>query len=91
MTENDEQKIICNKSHNTMLRQSLVTCLTCDKTIKKMLTLKFDMDNYSLLENKTQNAENKQNKLLYMQELPLTTPTKMYMCLLQHRCAERYI
>ena len=39
----------------------------------------------------TTNAENKQNKLLYMQELPLTTPTKMYMCVLQHRCAERYI
>ena len=86
MTENDEQKIICNKCHNTMLRQSLVTCLTCEKTMKKMSTLKFDMDKYSLLENKdTTNAENKQNKLLYMQELPLTTPTKMYLCVLQHR------
>ena len=37
------------------------------------------------------NAANKQNELLYMQDLPLTTPTKMYMCVLQHRCAERYI
>ena len=54
ITENDEEKIICNKCHNTMLRQSLVTCLTCGKTMKKMLTLKFDMDKYSLLENKTQ-------------------------------------
>ena len=26
------------------------------------------------------NAEIKQNKPLHMQELPLTTPTKMYMC-----------
>ena len=58
MTENDEQKIICNKCHNTMLRQSLVTCLTCDKTMKQMLTLKFDMDKYSLLENKTQQMLN---------------------------------
>ena len=92
MTENDEPKIICNKCHNTMLRQSLVKFLTCDKTMKKMLALKFDMDKYSLLENKmTTNAENKQNELLYMQELPLTTPTKMYMCVLQHKCAERYI
>ena len=24
-----------------------------------------------------------------MQELPLTTPTKKYMCLLQHRCASK--
>ena len=51
MTENDEQNIICNKCHNAILRESLVTCLTCDKTMKKMLTLKFDMDKYSSLEN----------------------------------------
>ena len=38
MTENDEQNIICNKCHNTILRESLFTCLTCDKTMKKMLT-----------------------------------------------------
>ena len=31
MTENDEQKIICNKCHNAILRESLVTCLiVCD-------------------------------------------------------------
>ena len=88
MTENDEQNIICNKCHNTILRESLVTCLTCDKTMKKnvdaeiwygqiLLTGKQDM----------RNAEIKQNKLIYMQELPLTTPTKMYLCVLQHRCA----
>ena len=35
MTENDEQNIICNKCHNTILRQSLLTCLTCNKTMKK--------------------------------------------------------
>ena len=35
MTENDEQKIICNKCHNTIFKESLVTCLTCDKTMKK--------------------------------------------------------
>ena len=51
MTENDEQNIICNKCHNAILRMSLVTCLTCDQTKKKMLTLKFDMDKYSSLEN----------------------------------------
>ena len=89
MTENDEQNIICNKCHNAILRESLVTCLTCDKTIKKMLTLKFDMDKYSTGKHNTRNAEIKQNKPLHMQDLPLTTPTKMYMCVLQHRCAER--
>ena len=53
MTENDEQNIICNKCHNAILRESLVTCLTCDNSMKKMLTLKFDMDKYSSLENTT--------------------------------------
>ena len=50
MTENDEQNI-GNKCHNAILRESLVTCLTCDKTMKKMFILKFDMDKYSSLEN----------------------------------------
>ena len=51
MTENVDQNIICNKCHNAILRESLVTCLTYDKTMKKMFTLKFDMDKYSTLEN----------------------------------------
>ena len=92
MTENDEQNIIRNKCHNAILRESLVTCLTCDKTMKKMLTSKFYMDKYALTgKHNTNNAEIKQNKTLHMQELPLTTPTKMYMCMLQHGCAERYM
>ena len=37
MKENDEQNIICNKCHSTIFRESLVTCLKCDKTIKKCL------------------------------------------------------
>ena len=35
VTENDEQNIICNRCDNTILRQSLVICLTHDKTMKK--------------------------------------------------------
>ena len=31
MTVNDEQNIICNKCHNAILRESLVTCLTWTK------------------------------------------------------------
>ena len=53
MRENDEQNTICNKCHNAILRESFVTCLTCEITMKKMLTLKFDMDKYSSLENTT--------------------------------------
>ena len=39
MKEHDEQDIICNKCHNAILRESLVTCLTCGKIIKKCLYL----------------------------------------------------
>ena len=31
MTDNDEQNIMCNKYHNAIHREYLVTCLTCDK------------------------------------------------------------
>ena len=37
MTENDEQNIICNKCHNAIFRESLVTWLTCDKIMKKCI------------------------------------------------------
>ena len=43
--------MICNKCHNAILRESLVTCLTCDKTMKEMFALKSDIDKYSSLEN----------------------------------------
>ena len=51
MTENDKQNIICNKCHNAICRESLVTCLICTRTVYKMFTLKFDMSPYSSLEN----------------------------------------
>ena len=54
MTIDAGQNIICNKCHNAILRESLVTCLTCDKTMKRMLTLKFDIDKYPSVENRTQ-------------------------------------
>ena len=54
MKENDEQNIICNKCHNAICRASLVTCLTCMKTMKKMCTLEFDMNKYSSLEHNIQ-------------------------------------
>ena len=35
MIENDEQNTICNKCHNAICRESLITCLICMKTVKK--------------------------------------------------------
>ena len=67
MTENDQQNIICNKCHNAICRESLVTCLTCTKTMKKMCTLKFDMNRYSPLEHN-------------IQEMAKSKKTNCYIC-----------
>ena len=66
MTENDEQNIICNKCHNAIGRESLVTCLTCTKTMKKMSTLKFDMNRYSSLEHNIQEMAKSQKTNPYI-------------------------
>ena len=35
MTEKDRQNIICNKCHNALCKETLVTCLRCPKTMTK--------------------------------------------------------
>ena len=65
MTENDEQNIICNKCHNAICRESLVTCLTCTKTMKKMCTLKFGMNRYFSLEHNIQEMAKSQKTNSY--------------------------
>ena len=67
MKENDEQNIICNKCHNAIFTEFLVTCLTCGKTVENMCTFKFDMNKYSSL----------QNQVL---EMPKSQRTNSYMC-----------
>ena len=51
MKENVEQNIICNKFHNAICRESLVTCLICRKTMKEISILKFDMNKYPSLQD----------------------------------------
>ena len=50
MTEKDQQHIICNKCHNAICKETLVTCLRCTNTITKICTLKFDINRYTSLE-----------------------------------------
>ena len=66
MKENDETNI-CNKCLNSIFRESLVTCLTCGKTMKKMCTFKSNMNEYSPL----------QNQIL---EMPKSQRTNSYIC-----------
>ena len=66
MKENDEQNIICHKCHNAIFRESLATCLTCTKTMKKMCTLKFGMNKYSSLQNNIQEMAKSQRTNSYI-------------------------
>ena len=50
MTEKDQQNIICNKCHNAICRETIVTCLRCTKAMTKICTLKFDINRYTSLE-----------------------------------------
>ena len=54
MTEKDQQNIICNKFHNTVCKETLVTCLRCTKTMTEICTLKFDINRYTSLEQNIQ-------------------------------------
>ena len=94
MKENHAQNIICNKCHNAICRESFVTCLTCMKTMKKNCTFKFDMNKYSSLHNKILEMAKSQRTnsfFLHMQELPLTTPLKNYICVLQQTYVETFM
>ena len=66
MIENDEQNIICNKCHNAICGESLVTCLICTKSVKKMCTLEFDISTYSPLENNIQEMAKSQKTNSYI-------------------------
>ena len=66
MTESDQQNIICNKCHNAICKESLFTCLRCTKGMKKMCTLKFDMNRYSSLEHNIQEMAKSQKTNCYI-------------------------
>ena len=82
MIQHDTQDIICNKCHNAICRESLVTCLYVQK-LWKNYTLKLDTNKYSSLETNIQeNSQITENKLLHMQKLPCRIATKNDMCVL---------
>ena len=66
MIENYTQNIICNKCHNAICRESLVTCLICTKSVTIKCTLKFDMNTYSSLENNIQEMTKSQKTNSYI-------------------------
>ena len=87
MKENDEQNIICNKCHNAICRESLVTCLTCMKMMKNMCTLKFDMNKYSLLKKNIQEWQNhRKPTLTYAKAAMYNCNKKLHMCVVTDIC-----
>ena len=91
MTENDQQNIICNRCHNAICRESLVTCLRCTKTMKKMCTLKFDMNRYSLLEHNIQEMAKSQKTNSYIcKSCHEELQQKLYVCVVTNRCRNMY-
>ena len=66
MIENDTQIIICNKCHNAICRESLVTCVICTKTVKTNCTLKLDTNTYSSLQNNIQEVAKSQKTNSYI-------------------------
>ena len=65
MIENNTQNIICNKCHNVICKASLVTCLICMKTVKKVY-IEFDINTYSSLENNIQDMAKSQKTNSYI-------------------------
>ena len=66
MTEKDQQNFICNKCDNAICRETLVTCLRCTKPMKKIFTLKFDMNRYTSLEQNIQEMAKSQKTSCYI-------------------------
>ena len=62
----DQQNIICNKCHNAICRETLVTCLRCTETMTKICTLKFDINRYTSLENNIQEMAKSHNTNCYI-------------------------
>ena len=46
-----EENIICNKCHNKMLKESVVTCVVCDVSLPRHLTYLFDNKKYLSLQH----------------------------------------
>ena len=87
MLENDTQNIICNKCHNTIWRESIVTWLICTKTVKKMCTLKCDINTYSSPENNIQEMVKSQKIISYIcKSCHAELQQKLHVCVVTDIC-----
>ena len=95
MKENDEQNIICNKCHNAIFRESLVTCHKGGKTMKKMFTFKFDMNKFSSLQNQILEMPDTRNHreptLTYARAATYNSNQNLHLCVATQMCINMYV
>ena len=78
--------------HNAICRESLVTCLTCRKTMKKMCTLKFDMNKYSSLQNKIlEMAKSQRTTLTYARAATYNSNENLHVWVATDICRNMYV
>ena len=83
MTEKDQQNIICNKCHNAICRESLVTCLRCTKTMKKSVHWNLiwtDTPHWNTTYNKWQN--HRKPTVTYAKAALKNCNKKLHVCVL---------
>ena len=91
MTEKDQQNIICNKCHNAICRETLVTCLRCTKTMTKICTLKFDSNRYISLEQNIQEmAKSHKTNCYICKSCHEELQQKRHVCVVTDRCRNMY-
>ena len=75
-----------------LCRESLVTCLTCTKTMKKMCALKFDMNKYSSLQNNIQEmAKSQKNNSYICKSCHIQLQQKHGVCVVRDICRNMYV
>ena len=87
------KRFLCNKCHNTILRQSHVTCLTCDKTMKKNVDIEI-LHGQILLTGKqdTTNAENKtEQTVIYVIAATYNSNQNVHVCVATQMCRKIYV
>ena len=86
-----KKNIIYNKCYSAICRESLVTCLTGMKMMKKMCTLKFDMNKYASLENNIQEKAKSQKPTLIYAKAAMYNCNKNDVFVVTDICRNMYI
>ena len=92
MKQNDQQNIICNKCHNAICRESLVTCLTCMKTMKKCVHWNLIWTNTPHWETTYEKWQNhREPTLTYARAAMYNCNKQLHVCVVTEICRNMYV